>query len=321
MIWAYPDVKLTLLIAGIFALLYLIYLFRYWSINKKLEVEKRRLFTKMVLRVSYFTLFLIAFSGPSIGVSTKEIQEEGKDIFIAVDLSQSMNATDIGPSRLQRVKFELKNLTKSFPSDRIGLIIFSSEAFLQCPLTFDRSVLQLYIDGLNTGLVPNLGTDLNAPLRIAMDRFKSDESQEVTSKSVILISDGENFGDDLEGIGSELNELGIKVFSLGIGTEAGSTIPRGNGVVIDPETGKPAKTILNKTPLQQIAAETDGQYFEISDEISEIGDLTGALERLEGGVTGSRVVEASANKYFYFLLVALALALLDMILPLKTIKL
>jgi Ca-activated chloride channel family protein len=154
-----------------------------------------------------------------------------------------------------------------------------------------------------------------------MDRFKSDESQEITSKSVILISDGENFGDDLEGIGSEMNELGIKVFSLGIGTEAGSTIPRGNGVVIDPETGKPARTILNKTPLQQIAAETDGQYFEISDEISEIGDLTGALERLEGGVTGSRVVEASANKYFYFLLVALALALLDMILPLKTIKL
>jgi len=321
MIWAYPDVKLTLLIAGLFGLLYLIYLFRYWSINKKLEVEKRRLFTKMVLRGSYFTLFLIAFSGPSIGVSTKEIQEEGKDIFIAVDLSQSMNATDIGPSRLQRVKFELKNLTKSFPSDRIGLIIFSSEAFLQCPLTFDQSVLQLYIDGLNTGLVPNLGTDLNAPLRIAMDRFKSDESQEITSKSVILISDGENFGDDLEGIGSEMNELGIKVFSLGIGTEAGSTIPRGNGVVIDPETGKPARTILNKTPLQQIAAETDGQYFEISDEISEIGDLTGALERLEGGVTGSRVVEASANKYFYFLLVALALALLDMILPLKTIKL
>ena len=321
MIWAYPDVKLTLLIAGLFALLYLIYLFRYWSINKKLEVEKRRLFTKMVLRGSYFTLFLIAFAGPSIGVSTKEIQEEGKDIFIAVDLSQSMNATDIGPSRLQRIKFELKNLTKSFPSDRIGLIIFSSEAFLQCPLTFDQSVLQLYIDGLNTGLVPNLGTDLNAPLRIAIDRFKSDESQEVTSKSVILISDGENFGDDLEGIRSELNELGIKVFSLGIGTEAGSTIPRGNGVVIDPETGKPAKTILNRTPLQQIAAETDGQYFEISDEVSEIGDLTGELERLEGGVTGSRVVEASANKYFYFLLVALALALLDMILPLKAIKL
>lgn len=320
MIWAYPDFKLTLLLASIFLLLYGFYLFRYWSINQKLEVVKGRLFTKLILRTLYFILFCIAFAGPSIGVSTKEIQEEGKDILIAVDLSQSMNATDIGPSRLQRIKFELKNLTKSFPSDRIGLIIFSSEAFLQCPLTYDQSVLQLHLDGLNTGLVPNFGTDLNAPLRIAMDRFKADESQEVKSKSIILISDGENFGDELGVIGSELNELGIKVFSLGIGTDAGSSIPRGNGVVIDPKTKQPAKTVLERAPLQQIAAATDGQYFEISDQISEMGNLTSTLERLEGGVTGSRVVEASANKYFYFLLVGLALAILDMILPLKTIK-
>jgi Ca-activated chloride channel family protein len=309
------------LLAGLFGLLYFIYLYRYWSINKRLEVEKRRLFTKMVLRTIYFALFLVAFAGPSIGTSTKEIKEEGKDIFIAVDLSQSMNATDIGPNRLQRIKFELKEFTKSFPSDRIGLIIFSSEAFLQCPLTFDQSVLQLYIDGLNTGLVPNFGTDLNAPLRIALDRFEQDESQEVKSKSIILISDGENFGDELESIGSQLNDLGVKVFSLGIGTESGSTIPRGNGLVMDPQTGQPARTILERTPLQQIAAETDGQYFEISDQVQEVGDLINRLERLEGGVTGSRIVEASANKYFYFLLVALGLSLLDMILPIKTIKL
>ncbi len=321
MIWAYPDLKLTLLLAGIFSLLYFIYLLRYWSINRRLEVEKRRLFTKIVLRTIYFILFLIAFAGPSIGTSLKEVQEEGKDIFIAVDLSQSMNATDIGPSRLQRVKFELKNLTKSFPSDRIGLIIFSSEAFMQCPLTFDQSVLQLYIDGLNTGLVPNSGTDLNGPLRLALDRFESDESQEIKSKSIILISDGENFGDDLEGIGSSLYDMGVKVFSLGIGTGSGSSIPRGNGVVMDPQTGQPAQTVLDRGPLQQISAETDGQYFEISDEVQEVGDLTAALERLEGGVTGSRVVETSANKYFYFLLGALILALLDMMLPIKTIKL
>ncbi|WP_339869513.1 VWA domain-containing protein [uncultured Algoriphagus sp.] len=321
MIWAYPDVKLTLLLAGIFGLLYFIYLFRFWKINRKLVVEKRRLFTKVVIRTTYFVLFLIAFAGPSIGTSLKEIQEEGKDIFIAVDLSQSMNAGDIGPSRLQRIKFELKNLTKSFPSDRIGLIIFSSEAFMQCPLTFDQSVLQLYIDGLNTGLVPNFGTDLNGPLRMAEERFLNDESQEIKSKSIILISDGENFGDDLEDIGSRLNSEGIKVFSLGIGTTGGSSIPRGNGLVIDPQTGKPAQTVLDRAPLQQIAAETNGQYFEISDEVQEIGELTAALERVEGGVTGSRVVEASANKYFYFLLAGLVLSLLDMMLPIKTIKL
>lgn len=321
MIWAYPDVKLTILLAGIFCLLYFVYLFRYWKINRKLEIQKRRLFTKVVIRSVYFILFLIALAGPSIGSAMKEVKEEGKDIFIAVDLSQSMNATDIGPSRLQRIKFELKNLTKNFPSDRIGLIIFSSEAFMQCPLTFDQSVLQLYIDGLNTGLVPNFGTDLNSPLKMAETRFLNDESQEVKSKSIVLISDGENFGDELDETGSRLKEEGIKVFSLGIGTEAGSTIPRGNGMVIDPQTGKPAETILDRAPLQQIAAETGGSYFEISDKVQEVGELITALERVEGGVTGSRMVEASANKYFYFLLAAFVLSLLDMMLPIKTIKL
>lgn len=321
MIWAYPDIRLTLVLAGVFVLLYLLYLTRFWSINRRLKVEKQRLFTKLFIRTSYFILFLIAFAGPSIGNSFKEVKEEGKDIFIAVDLSQSMNATDIGPSRLQRIKFELKNLIKSFPSDRIGLIIFSSEAFLQCPLTFDQAVIQLYIDGLNTGLVPNAGTDLTAPLRMALDRFLKDESQEVKAKSVILISDGENFGDDLDGVISDLADNNIKVFSLGIGTQQGSQIPRGNGVVIDPATGTPAISKLESQSLRLASSETSGEYFEISDESQQLGDLIATIDRLEGGVANTRMVEASSNKYFYFLLAALGLALLDMILPIKTIKL
>ena len=321
MIWAYPDIRLTLLLAGVFVLLYLVYLTRFWAINRRLKVEKQRLFTKLIIRTAYFILFLIAFAGPSIGNSFKEVKEEGKDIFIAVDLSQSMNATDIGPSRLQRIKFELKNLIKSFPSDRIGLIIFSSEAYMQVPLTFDQAVIQLYIDGLNTGLVPNGGTDLSGPLKMALERFQKDESQEVKSKSILLISDGENFGDDLEEVAFELAENGVKVFSLGIGSEEGSEIPRGNGMVIDPETGKPAISKLDSQPLRLVSTETSGEYFEISDDAQQVGDLISALDRLEGGVANTRMVEASSNKYFYFLLAALGLALLDMILPIKTIKL
>jgi Ca-activated chloride channel homolog len=321
MIWAYPDIRLTLVLAGVFELLYFLYLTRFWSINRRLKVEKQRLFTKLIIRTAYFILFLIAFAGPSIGNSFKEVKEEGKDIFIAVDLSQSMNATDIGPSRLSRIKFELKNLIKSFPSDRIGLIIFSSEAFMQCPLTFDQAVIQLYIDGLNTGLVPNAGTDLSAPLRLALDRFLKDESQEVKAKSIILISDGENFGDDLDRIVSDLADNNIKVFSLGIGTQQGSQIPRGNGLVIDPKTGTPAISKLESQSLRLAASETSGEYFEISDESQQLGDLISTIDRLEGGVANTRMVEASSNKYFYFLLAALGLALLDMILPIKTIKL
>ena len=321
MIWAYPDLKLTLLLAGIFILLYLLYLSRFWSINRKLKVEKQRLFTKLFIRSLYFILLLIAFAGPSIGDSLKEVKEEGKDIFLAVDLSQSMVATDIAPNRLRRIQFELKELLKAFPSDRVGLIIFSAEAFLQLPLTYDQAVANLYIDGLSIGLVPTLGTDLITPLRMALERFKGDKSQEQKSRSVVLISDGEHFGEDLDGITEELVDEGIKVFTIGIGTDAGGEMPRGNGLVLDPETGKVALTKLNREPLQYIAAETGGQYFEISDHTQEMGGLISAIENLEGGIANTRVVEASSNKYFYFLLAALALALLDMILPIKTIKL
>lgn len=321
MIWAYPDGSLLTWLSVIFVLLYTIYLYRFYLINRKLQVKKHRIFIKMILRSAYFILFLIALAGPSIGTSMKEIKEEGKDIFLAIDLSQSMNAADIGPSRLQRVKFELKNLAKSFAGDRIGLIIFSSEAFVQCPLTFDQNVLQLHIDGLNTGLVPSQGTDINAPLQMALSKFRSDERPETNSRSVILVSDGEDFGENFRPIISELNDAGIKIFSLGVGTSQGSTIPRGNNVIIDPKTNQPAISRLETTNLKYLAAQTEGAYFELSDETQEISDLIAAIDREEGAVTGSRLVEASANKYFYFLFIALGLAFLDMIFPLRTINL
>ncbi len=320
MIWAYPDIKLTLLLVGLFTLLYVLYLMRFWKINRKLKVKKRRLVWKMVLRSVYFLLFMIALSGPSVGSAMKEIKQEGKDIFLAIDLSQSMNAQDINPSRLQRVKFELKNLVKNFSSDRLGIIIFSSEAFIQCPLTFDQNVIQLHLDGLNTSLVPNYGTDIAAPLNMAYQKFQNENDQENKSKAIILVSDGEDFGENLPPVLDKLAEEGIKVFSLGIGTDEGTSIPRGNSVVMDPQTNRPAITRLDATNLKTIANRTDGAYFELSDMAQEIPQLITAIERLEGTVMASRMVEASANKYFYFLSAALVLALLDMMLPVKTLS-
>lgn len=320
MIWAYPDSRLIIILAAVFSLLYFIYLFRFWKINQKLKVKKHRLLIKVGLRTLYFGLFLVALSGPSVGSALKEIKQEGKDIFIAIDLSQSMNAQDIGPSRIQRVKFELQNLVKNFSSDRIGLIIFSSEAFIQCPLTFDQNVLQLHLDGLNTGLVPNQGTDIAAPLALALKKFQNEESPEQKSRSIILITDGEDFGDNLPEILNRINDANIKVFTVGIGTHDGAVIPSGKGVVMDPSSGAPAITKLETSSLKRVASQTDGAYFELSDEVQEIPQLVTAIEKLEGAVTGTRMVEASANKYFYFLLAALGFALLDMVLPLRTLS-
>jgi Ca-activated chloride channel family protein len=320
MIWAYPSYGLSIFLFGLFTILYGFYLFRFWRINQRLQVKKRSLAWKLILRSIYFLLFLVALSGPSIGSALKEIKQEGKDIFLAIDLSQSMNAQDINPSRLQRIKFEMKNLVKNFSSDRIGIIIFSSEAFIQCPLTFDQNVIQLHLDGLNTNLVPNYGTDIASALNMAFQKFQNENDQDNTSKAIILISDGEDFGDNLPPVLEKLSEQGIRVFSVGVGSEEGSTIPRGNSVVMDPQTNRPAITRLDATNLKAIATKTDGAYFEISDIAMEIPQLINAIERLEGTVMASRMVEASANKYFYFLAAALVLALIDLMLPLRTIS-
>lgn len=321
MIWAYPDTNLILTLITVFVLLYAFYLYRFWTINQKIVVKKRSLVWKMILRSLYFSLFLIALAGPSIGNAMKEIKQEGKDIFLAIDLSRSMNAEDVQPSRLQRIKFELKNLVKNFSSDRLGIIIFSSEAFIQCPLTFDQNVIQLHLDGLNTGLVPNSGTDIEAPLNMAYSKFLSDESQEPKSKAIILISDGEDFGDELESTLEKLRESNIRVYTMGVGTNSGSTIPRGSGVVIDQETNRPAISRLSSDNLRRIASQTDGDYFELSDDLQEIPQLIDAIANLEGTVMASRTVEASSNKYFYFLLAGLVLAVLDSLLPVRTLSL
>ncbi len=118
----------------------------------------------------------MALLGPAFGEARREVQSVGKDIFLAIDLSQSMNANDVQPTRLEKMKFELKNIVGTFTSDRIGLIIFSSEAFMQCPLTYDQNALNIFIETLHSGLVPNTGTDFGPPLKMALEKLNDENS-------------------------------------------------------------------------------------------------------------------------------------------------
>ena len=202
---------------GLFIVFYLLYILRLTRIAKRMNTTYRPLFFKILLRGLAFILLIAALLGPSFGETTKEVKSEGKDIYIAVDLSQSMNAFDVQPTRLEKVKFELRNIVEAFNSDRIGLIIFSSEAFVQCPLTYDQSALNLFINTLNTGLVPNAGTDFGSALKIGMEKLE-DEKGPITqqkSKVMILISDGEDFGDETDEQVDKLVKSGYQAIHLG----------------------------------------------------------------------------------------------------------
>lgn len=305
----------------LFFVLYGLYIYRMVRIARKLNSDYKTIFLKLFLRTIYFSLLMVALLGPSFGESAKEVKTVGKDIFIAVDLSKSMDATDIQPSRLEKVKFELKNIVDAFNSDRVGLIIFSSEAFIQCPLTYDQSALNLFIETLNTGLVPSTGTDFSPPIKMALSKFSGEDDSPTQQKSqlMILISDGEDFGEESEGMAKQADDMDIKIFTLGVGTEEGSKILTNRGFKKD-RSGNDVITKLNPEQLKNIANTTDAAYFEISETNNGVSQLINTISSIEGELRGTRQVDVTANKYFYFLSLAFCLMVLDVLVSLKTIR-
>lgn len=276
----------------------------------------------MLLRTGYFSLLIIALLGPSFGEASKEVRTVGKDIFICIDLSQSMNAFDVQPTRLEKVKFELKNIVEAFNSDRIGLIMFSSEAYMQCPLTYDNNALNLFIQTLNTEMVPNFGTDFGPPLEMSLEKLTQDDTTITRSKSkiVILISDGEDFGETTEEVAQKVDDEGIKLFALGVGTTTGSQILTANGFKTDKE-GNEVISKLNAKSLKQLARQTNGEYFEINESRNDTERLISAINNVEGELRESRQMDTTQNRYYYFLVIALFLMITDVLISIKVLKL
>ena len=306
----------------LFAIFYGIYIVRIYRINKKIEVSIKKVIYKLILRSSYFFLMIIALLGPSFGDNKKEVNIVGKDIMILVDLSESMNADDIKPTRLEKVKFEMKKIIDQFSSDRIGIIMFSSEAYVQCPLTYDKNALNLFIETLNTSLVPNSGTDFGPALELSLSKLEDETSnnKEINSKVIILISDGEDFGEDTESSLEQIKSSSIKLFSVGIGSTKGSKILLRNGKFKKDNEGNDVVTKLNSNSLKETASYTGGKYFEISNEMNQTDNLISEIVNIKGDYIESKTVDVTENKYFYFLFSALILMLIDFTFSFKIIS-
>ena len=306
----------------LFAIFYGIYIVRIYRINKKIEVSIKKVIYKLILRSSYFFLMIIALLGPSFGDNKKEVDIVAKDIMILVDLSESMNADDIKPTRLEKVKFEMKKIIDQFSSDRIGIIMFSSEAYVQCPLTYDKNALNLFIETLNTSLVPNSGTDFGPALELSLSKLEDETSnnKEINSKVIILISDGEDFGEDTESSLEQIKSSSIKLFSVGIGSTKGSKILLRNGKFKKDNEGNDVVTKLNSNSLEETASYTGGKYFEISNEINQTDNLISEIVNIKGDYIESKTVDVTENKYFYFLFSALILMLIDFTFSFKIIS-
>ena len=313
---------IEIILISLFTIFYFLYFIKFKKIDKSIPVNFNKILIKFFLRSTYFSLFILSILGPSFGESKKEIEIIGKDIMIAVDLSESMNANDIQPSRLEKIKFELKKIINEFYSDRIGIIMFSNDAFVQCPLTYDKNALNLFIETLNTGLVPNTGTDFGPPLKISLAKLKNDDSQPNTNKSkiILLISDGEDFGENTNQYINEIKNSSIKLFTLGIGTEKGINLISSNGKIKKDQNGNNVITKLNSVSLKKIASITNGRYYEITNNKNEIKQLINQINSLEGNIKDSIELDISKNKYHYFLLLGIFLFVIDFLFTFKVLE-
>jgi Ca-activated chloride channel homolog len=319
MIRNFGWVEATLMV--LFTIGYTIYLWRIIKISRALHSPASTIFFKLTLRTLAVTLIVIAILGPTYGDSKKEIKSVGKDIMLCVDLSKSMDAFDVQPTRLEKIKFELKKIVAAFSSDRLGLVIFSSEAFMQCPLTYDQNALNLFIETMNTNLVPASGTDFGPPLKMALTKIQDDASANAGQKSkvIVLISDGEDFGEETDDIARQVEDEGIRLFTLGVGTEQGSQIAASKGFKTD-QKGNIVVSKLNPVSLKALASKTDGQYFEINESRNDVNRLINAINKIEGQMRDTRLVDVSANRYFYFLLAALILLVVDVMVSVRTVR-
>ena len=319
--WINDLSKTEYIFIGIFLLLYLIYTVRVWLVVRRFGTSIRSVLIKFLVRTIYMGLIIGAILGPSIGSANRTGQALGKDLFIAVDLSNSMNADDVQPSRLERSKFELLKLVEQLNDSRIGLFVFTSEAFLLTPLTYDKSALRLFIQQLSTSLFRDNGTSINSVLDAAANKFSQTIYGDRFVRSILIVTDGEDFSPLPDSTISTLNNQHINVFFLGVGTVTGSRIPLPGGGFLKDNRGEEVVTKLSAVSMQSIIQQTTGRYFRLNQTQNEINVLADALSELKNTQLDERKFMVENNRFAYFLWIALLFIVVDIVLTVSIVKL
>ncbi len=273
------------------------------------QVSRYKHAVKFWLFLLGITFLIFGAANPQWGVEKKTVKRKGIDVFIALDVSKSMLAEDIAPNRLERAKKFVEDLVEKLRGERLGMLIFAGNAYLQVPLTVDYSALNIFIKSANPDLVPTQGTAIGDVVSLAERSFPADNKRH---KVLIIISDGENHDDEAQQQAEDAAEEGLLVFTVGVGTEAGGLIPEFVGDRMDfkrDERGEPVRTLMNEEALRRIAAVGNGAYFNLSNNTDQV--LKALRQRIEL-VEKREYEQQSFNVYesYFQYVIAIALILL-----------
>jgi len=232
-------------------------------------------------------LLAVALAGPRLGYDTLEVPHKGRDVLIAMDVSRSMLATDVAPTRLQRAKLLVEDLVGELGGDRLGLVAFAGSAFLQAPLTLDHGAVLAAVDELDTDLIPKGGTNLAAAIRTCEEAFGKAEG---FSRAIIIVSDGEELDADGLEAARQAAANGIRIFTVGVGSAEGSEIPLGPGEFVRDSSGKVVQSRLDASRMTEIAEITGGFYVPLDEDAARrlVTDGIGKMKEVEMTASASR---------------------------------
>jgi tetratricopeptide (TPR) repeat protein len=278
---------------------------------------------KQLLILLALACLILAFANPQVGTRLEEVKREGIDLFVALDVSLSMKSEDIRPSRLEKAKRDVSELLRKLSGDRVGMIVFAGDAFVQFPLTADYAAADLFLSAIDVDAVPVPGTMIGSAIEVALKSFSKDVP---TQKAIVVVSDGENTEGDVMGAVEDAKKAGVRIYSVGMGTTEGGPIPinNQNGDRIDYKRDQSGSIVLSKmdeTMLQQIASITGGTFHRATSGGNEIDDIFKELCSLEKVEFGTKQVTGYETRYQYPLTAAILLLILELILSARRGKL
>ena len=256
-----------------------------------------------------FLCFVIGIARPQMGAKLKEHEAKGAEIMICLDVSNSMLSQDYSPSRLDRAKLAISRVVDKLQGDRIGQIIFAGTSFVQLPITTDYVSAKMFLGNIDTGSVPVQGTAIGDAILTAAKSFSA---QSEKSRAIIVITDGENHEDDAVDAARQAAELGIKIYTVGVGSLRGQPIPV-NGELLKDKDGNIVVSRLDEATLKQIADEGHGAYVHAGNEEFGLNPIIDDIKKMEAEKYNSIVFEEYDELFMYFFAAALALLVLEML--------
>tara|TARA_B100000405_G_scaffold108098_1_gene75554 strand:- start:470 stop:1468 length:999 start_codon:yes stop_codon:yes gene_type:complete len=279
---------------------------------EKIDLKKAKIKQNLILLS--VSILIFAASGPQIGIRLAPIDRKGLDLVFCIDVSSSMRGTDIKPTRLDKSKFEVSQMIQNLKGDRVAIIVFAGSSHLYLPLTTDYEAAHLFLDQIDTNMIPTQGTALSSAIETGLSAFSEDDSK---YKVLILITDGEDHEGEAISLARQASKRGMIIHTIGVGTIAGSLIPNINSSGITEykkdSSGKLVTSQLNEKILEEIAEAGRGAFIRFNNKPANYKNILNQIDSMEKRTVKSHVYSEFEEQYQKFGILSLCLMIASML--------